>query len=105
VRRGDRLVGENTDGQGFLTSLRTVADAAGAEIVLCGAGGAARAIAVETALAGAASITVVDRDQARGAELVRLIEGWIPGRAELVGRDRTASSASSTGPAWPRIPR
>jgi shikimate dehydrogenase len=105
VWRGDRLVGENTDGQGFLTSLRTVADAAGAEIVLSGAGGAARAIAVETALAGAASITVVNRDQARGAELVRLIEGWTPARAELIGWDRTASSASSTGPAWPRIPR
>src|SRR4029450_10330840 len=28
VRRGDRLVGENTDGQGFIASLETVADPA-----------------------------------------------------------------------------
>src|SRR5256885_4571200 len=46
VRRGDHLVGENTDGQGFLTSLRTLVDPAGQRIVLFGAGGAARAIAV-----------------------------------------------------------
>ncbi len=67
VRRGDRLVGENTDGQGFLASLRTVVDPAGADVVVFGAGGAARAIAVESALAGAASITVLNRDRARAA--------------------------------------
>ena len=68
VRRGDQLIGENTDGQGFLTSLRTVVDPAGKALVLFGAGGAARAIAVETALAGATSITVVNRDPVRGGE-------------------------------------
>ena len=30
VRRGDKLVGENTDGRGFVAALRTVADPAGA---------------------------------------------------------------------------
>jgi len=39
-RRG----GENTDGQGFLTALRTVIDPAGRRVVLFGAGGAARSI-------------------------------------------------------------
>ena len=53
VRRDGRLIGENTDGQGFLTSLRTVVDPAGKRVVVLGAGGAARAISVETALAGA----------------------------------------------------
>jgi shikimate dehydrogenase len=84
VRRGDRLIGENTDGQGFLTALRTVADPAGQRVVLFGAGGAARAIAVETALAGAASITVVNRDPGRGAELARLVEQRTPARAGFV---------------------
>src|SRR6201986_4964518 len=46
VRRGQRYIGENTDGQGFLTALRTVADPAEKVFVLFGAGGAARAIAV-----------------------------------------------------------
>jgi shikimate dehydrogenase len=73
VRRDNRYIGENTDGQGFLIALRTLADPAGKMFVLFGAGGAARAIAVETALAGAASITIVNRDSTRGSELVALL--------------------------------
>jgi shikimate dehydrogenase len=84
VRRGDRLVGENTDGQGFVTSLRTVVDPAGKRFVVLGAGGAARAIAVETALAGAASITVVNVDRRRGGELARLLEERTPAEATYV---------------------
>ncbi|MEA2316833.1 MAG: shikimate dehydrogenase [Solirubrobacteraceae bacterium] len=69
VRRDSGYIGENTDGQGFITSLRTVADPAGRSFVLFGAGGAARAIAVEAALAGASAITIVNRDPGRGAAL------------------------------------
>jgi shikimate dehydrogenase len=88
VDRDGRLVGENTDGQGFVTSLRTVIDPAGTSIVLFGAGGAARAIAVESALAGAASITVVNRNPTRGAELVELLNERTDAHAELVVWDR-----------------
>jgi shikimate dehydrogenase len=73
VRRDDHYIGENTDGQGFVTSLRTVADPAGRSFVVFGAGGAARAIAVESALAGARAITIVNRDRGRGAELAALL--------------------------------
>ncbi|MGD2077403.1 MAG: shikimate dehydrogenase [Chloroflexota bacterium] len=76
VRRdGDRLIGENTDGKGFLVSLREEAqvDPAGKNVVVLGAGGAARAITVELALAGAAEITVVNRSVARGVGLVDLL--------------------------------
>ena len=45
VRRGNRLIGENTDGQGFLASLQRVLDSRDKEVVILGAGGAARAIA------------------------------------------------------------
>src|SRR3979409_188323 len=69
VRRDGRLIGENTDGQGFLTALRTVIDPKHKSFVLFGAGGAARAIAVEAALAGAATITIVNRDPGRGSQL------------------------------------
>jgi shikimate dehydrogenase len=89
VRRDDRWIGENTDGQGFLTSLRTVVDPAGTSLVLFGAGGAARAIAVECALARVASITVVNRDPERGRELVALLAGRTPARAELVAWEAT----------------
>jgi shikimate dehydrogenase len=88
VRRDDRYIGENTDGQGFLTALRTVIDPEGKRIVLFGAGGAARAIAVEAALAGAAAITVVNRDPTRGSELVALLNEKTPARADLVRWDR-----------------
>lgn len=73
VRRdGDRFIGENTDGKGFLRGLREEmgADPAGKRIVILGAGGAARAIAVELALAGAAELTIYNRSLERGAAMV-----------------------------------
>jgi shikimate dehydrogenase len=89
VRVAGRWIGENTDGQGFLTALRTVVDPAGRSLVLFGAGGAARAIAVESALAGAARITVVNRDRGRGTVLVTLLNESTPARADLVVWDTT----------------
>lgn len=70
-REGDRFIGENTDGKGFLRGVREAAgvDPAGKRIALLGAGGAARAIAVELALAGAAHIHILNRSQDRGAEM------------------------------------
>lgn len=75
VRRGRELVGENTDGKGFVQSLRGKTDPAGKSVVILGAGGAARAIGVELSLAGCAAITIVNRDPARGAELAKLVRG------------------------------
>jgi len=73
VRRESKLVGENTDGKGFLISLRTLCAPEGKSIVLLGAGGAARAIGVELALAGAERITLVNRTEERGLELAKLL--------------------------------
>ena len=86
-RAGDRLIGENTDGKGFLRSVREDAgvDPAGKRVVFLGAGGAARAMTVELALAGACHITVVNRSPARGQELVRLLREKTPAQAEFVG--------------------
>jgi shikimate dehydrogenase len=84
VRRGNKFVGENTDGKGFLMSLDGIVDPHGKRIVLFGAGGAARAIGVELALAGAYSISVVNRSAERGAELVRVINDKTPSKAELI---------------------
>lgn len=73
VNRDGKLIGENTDGKGFLKSLMEVVDPRGKSIVMFGAGGAARAIGVELALAGAKSLTVVNRSAERGEPLVRLL--------------------------------
>ena len=75
VRQADgRLIGSNTDGSGFVWSLRDAGiDPAGLDVVLLGAGGAARAVAVELALAGAARVTVANRSAARRDELVGIL--------------------------------
>jgi len=77
----DRLIGENTDGKGFVSSLAKIDRPAGKKVVLFGAGGAARAIAVELALAGAAEIEIVNRTPERGQEVADLINQKTPGSA------------------------
>jgi shikimate dehydrogenase len=89
VRRGDKLIGENTDGVGFMESLRMLVDPMGKSIVVFGAGGAARAIGVELALAGASQLTIVNRGEARGSELTALINEKTKAAAEFVLWDRT----------------
>jgi shikimate 5-dehydrogenase len=71
-REGDCFIGENTDGKGFLRGVRVNAgvDPKGKRVFLLGAGGAARAIATELALAGAAEIVVLNRTEGRGAAMV-----------------------------------
>jgi shikimate dehydrogenase len=94
-RDGDALVGDNTDGKGFLSSLWSVADPQGKSAVVIGAGGAARAIVAELSLAGAARITVVNRTLATAEEIAaavgapceaaQLTEPWtVPADAEIV---------------------
>jgi shikimate dehydrogenase len=73
VNRNGKFIGENTDGSGFLISLRSMIDPAGKQFVILGAGGAARAIAVELALAGAGSLTLVNRNEQRAQEIAHLI--------------------------------
>ena len=74
INQDGHLVGENTDGKGFTLSLKDdgvkLEDAV---ITILGAGGAARAIAVECALAGAARIYIVNRSEDHGKELAELI--------------------------------
>jgi shikimate dehydrogenase len=83
-RDGDRLVGENTDGKGFLQSLRTMIEPADQRIVILGAGGAARAIAVELAMARPAEVTIVNRGAARGEELAKLLVERLQAPARFV---------------------
>src|SRR5258706_16081610 len=84
VRDGERLVGHNTDGEGFLRALGERVEGTGTRVVVLGAGGAARAIAVELGLAKAAEITIVNRDERRGTELAELIAARTPSRAAYV---------------------
>ena len=78
VRRGEKLIGENTDGKGFLASLTPIRDPHGAHVMLLGAGGAARAIAVELVLAGVRKLSIFNRSPSRGEELARLVKAAKP---------------------------
>jgi len=71
-REGDKLIGENTDGKGFLRGVRTDAgvDPKDKRIVMIGAGGAGRAIGTELVLAGARELVVVNRTVERGETMV-----------------------------------
>jgi shikimate dehydrogenase len=97
VARDGGLVGENTDGKGFVESLRGVAEVAGARAVVLGAGGAARAIAVEMALAGAAEITIVNRSPAAGTALARLVSGRTGARAGFLPWEGALAVPEGTG--------
>ncbi len=83
-RDGDGFVGENTDGKGFVQSLREITDPSDKTVVILGAGGAARAIAVEMGLAGASQIIVVNRSAERGQSLVDLLNDRVNVASQLV---------------------
>jgi len=79
-----QLIGENTDGKGFVQSLREITDPAGKRVVILGAGGAARAIGVELGLSGAAQVNVVNRTAERGVELAELLNDGVQVESELL---------------------
>lgn len=93
VRKGDKLIGENTDGKGFLKSLRDDAkvNPKDEKVVILGAGGAARAIAVELALAGATHLTIINRSRERAKPLVSLLNKKTKAKASFVLWDKTYS--------------
>jgi len=96
VRRDGKLIGENTDGKGFVQSLLPLVDPAGKRLVLFGAGGAARAISVEMAIAGASHVTIVNRSEERGQELTALLRERTPIEVEFVQWDGDYSAPEGT---------
>jgi shikimate dehydrogenase len=79
VNHSGRLYGENTDGRGFLCSLRKTANflPSGKTVLLLGAGGAARAVAVELALAGVRKIILTNRSKSRAEEMAAYLSSRI----------------------------
>lgn len=75
IQKEGKLYGENTDGKGFVTALvKSGESLEGKNIVILGACGAARAIAVECALNHAENITIINRNPEKGKELAELIK-------------------------------
>lgn len=79
VNRGGRLIGYNTDGWGFISSLEEAGvRPAGLNAVVLGAGGAARAVAVHLALAGVATLTLSNRTSSRAEALAETVKQAAP---------------------------
>jgi shikimate dehydrogenase len=85
-----RLIGHNNDGKGVVKAIAKQAPLNGQRVVMLGAGGAGRAMAVEIAWAGAAHLTLVTRREEQGqevAERVRQAAGvpcdWQPWEAPV----------------------
>jgi shikimate dehydrogenase len=85
TRRGRELLGDSTDGEGFLAALRQDEgwDPAGRRIVVLGTGGVARAVCLALAQAGAASVGVVGR-RAKMAKATAGLAGGV-GRVAAIG--------------------
>ena len=89
IKNGETY-GENTDGKGFIMSLRYAGvEIKGSNVVVLGAGGAARAIAVELAMAQAGHITLVNRSESGGKILTAILNDKTPVKADFVLWDYT----------------
>lgn len=91
VRRHDELMGESTDGQGFLDALRSEHgfDPSGRRCLVVGAGGAGRAVVLALSQAGAREVVVVNRTLERGRAAAGLAGpvGRVGQPAEIEGMD------------------
>lgn len=86
-----RLIGHNNDGKGVVKAIEKVAPLRGQQVVMLGAGGAGRAMAVEIAWAGAAQLTLITRREQQGREVAEIVTRasgvacqWMPWQAPLV---------------------
>lgn len=68
-----RLIGHNNDGKGVVKAIEKVTSLRGQRMVMLGAGGAGRAMAVEMAWAGAEHLTLVTRREAQGTEVAQRV--------------------------------
>ena len=98
VNIGNKLKGENTDGKGFMHALTvdTKVNPMGKKVVVLGAGGAARAITVELALAGVERITIVNRSKVRGEILTELLNSKTSAKTDFQSWEGKFSVPSDT---------
>ncbi len=84
-----KLIGFNTDGEGALRALEEKIDSVkGKEVVLLGAGGAARAIAFSLARAGA-RLTIANRTVPRAQALASAVEQKLSTNVKVASLNRT----------------
>ena len=94
-----QLSGDSTDGAGFMCALEEAGEGVSDNrVVLIGAGGAARAVALAVAQEQPAELVIINRTLARAIELTNLIQqaaGFTTVRAIASSSEEVASAASS----------
>jgi shikimate dehydrogenase len=97
LAREGKLLGDNTDGAGFLAALREDlgCEARGLSAAILGAGGAARAVAMSLARAGARRLVLLNRNVDRAKRLAELVAARHPAGCQV--------TAQPLHPIW-RIP-
>jgi len=93
-----KLIGHNTDGRGFLRSLREDAkfNPKGKCFLFIGSGGAARAVGFSLALAGAKEIVFYDVDLHKANALAQDINQKTGADAKIISGDLLAESAADS---------
>jgi shikimate dehydrogenase len=108
VRDGERFVGHNTDGPGFLRALasETGFEPSNRRCAVVGAGGAARAVVLALARAGASVVVVVNRTPSRAAEAAALAgeRGTVGSEADLADADLVVNATPRGMTGQPGLP-
>ena len=97
VRKDGKLIGYNTDGYGFIESLKEAGqfDPRGKRVLVLGAGGAARAAVFGLADEGVASLTIANRTLERAQSLTEAVRGLLP-EATAIAMDDALEGAAAT---------
>lgn len=97
--RDGRLMGHNNDGKGVVKAIEKVTPIKGKRVVMLGAGGAGRAMAVELAWAGATHLSIITRRESQGTEVAQTVtkasgipaewvhwsrEVWVPENTDIL---------------------
>ena len=105
VSEEGKLIGYNTDGRGFTDNLRAHGvEVKGKKLLILGTGGAANAISIQTALEGAAEITIFNRRDeffASGQKIVEKLAGEVPAGPGKGGPAKLAMDLAASAPACP----
>jgi shikimate dehydrogenase len=95
IKKG-RLIGHNNDGKGVVKAIQKVTPIKGKRVVMLGAGGAGRAMAVELAWAGASHLTLITRRESQGVEVAQTVTKasgvpaeWVQWTGEVLVPDNT----------------
>lgn len=91
LHENGRLIGYNTDGKGYVHALlEKGVFVKGQRIIMVGAGGAARSVAIQLAVDGAAEIVILNRTLDKAVDICNIIQKNLPAcKAQALALDKS----------------